>query len=745
MIMKKHFRAIMPLLFTLTALSASAQYHWESIVVESNEWNYQAATSEPASNWNQPGFNYNSWPLAAGGFGYGDSDDRTTIPSCNSLYMIYKFTLPDVSLISELLLDIDYDDAFVFYLNGKECARSTNVSDASPAYNAAVSADHEARMYSGGSPERIKLSAASLTRGLNTIAVHVLNIGSTSSDMSARVFLHAKVHYAYKLWQDPPAWFEEPISFESSNLPLMFIDTKGSSIIQDTKINVQMKVLDNPLGENNVSDTTYSYLGKAGIEIRGFSSAWVDKKSYTVETRMDYSDSSRNVKLMGMPKENDWVFNGPYMDKSLMRNVLAYNLGNKMGQWAPRTRFFEMYLNNVYKGVYVLIEKIKNDKNRLNLAEINPQDTVGDELTGGYILKIDRPDPGDVEGLGYWFSPYRAWTRIQQQVPFVFVDPDWDQLDVKQRNYIRNQITKFEDAMYSDDYKDREKGYYPYINVQSFVDYYILNELGRNLDGYRVSTYLYKDKDSKGGKITMGPFWDYNISFGNANFFAAGNTQGWIIDGMGDADSYAMPFWWEKLRLDPYFNSRLKNRWNELRSKYINDSYLNHMIDSCALELSNAQKRNFKAWNILSTYVWPNNYVGGTYENEIIYLKTWLKDRISWMDSQIQPLQDITSGTNELTDFPMDLVCYPNPYVDVVNFKFAINQSAEIRIRIQDILGRVVYEDTRNYSSGFHQETVDLNRLRNDSYVYVYQVFRDGKLRNSGKLIRQEQEGYYFF
>jgi hypothetical protein len=729
-------RYVLTVLFFLaqtTGALLSAQIHWESMVLESDTWKYLPATSEPASDWYQPGFNDASWNSGTGGLGYADGDDATTIASCNSLYVRKQISLSDAGIVKDLLLDIDYDDAFVLYINGTECARSSNVSGAFPAYNAVLATDHEANMYRGGSPERFQLKPSSLVSGLNVFALQILNQGISSSDLSARVFIQAKIDNPSVVYHTTPSWFAEPISYDSTDLPMVFINTNGQTIIQNTKIMVDMKVLNNASGINHITDTTFEYKGKVGIEIRGNTSANFPKKSYSLETR-NADGSNLNVTLLGLPKENDWVFHGPYSDKSLVRNALAYNLGNKTGHWSPRTRFFELYLNGTYNGVYVLVEKIKIDNNRCNLATLNPVDTVGDELTGGYILKLDRPESYDVEGIDYWVSPYRAPTTLQQKEYFLFVDPDGEEIMQKQRDYIKKYITDFENAMYSSSYANRAAGYYPYVDLQSFVDYYIITELSRNLDGYRISTFLHKDKDSKGGKITMGPLWDYDLCFGNANFFSAGNTTGWVIDGMGNGDAYAMPFWWQKFRLDPYFNSILKQRWNDLKSKYINTTYLNAFIDSCANVLTNGQVRNYTKWNILSTYVWPNNYVGGSYANELIYLKNWLRDRISWMDIQIQAITDITEILSP-KDLMLDLATYPNPFTDRVNFKYYMGHSGRFEIVITDIIGHRVLYYNEFVGPGIHTVPLDLSSV--PMGVYVYNVHVDGKILRSGKLVKQ--------
>lgn len=730
-------RIIFFLLVSIVSFTTlQAQSHWESMVVESVTWKYLVGNSAPPASWYQSGFNASAWNSGQGGIGYADNDDKTILtPPVNSLYMRYQVSLPDVSIIKDLLLDIDYDDAFILYINGVECARSANVTGAFPAYNAQLSIDREARMYSGGSPERYVLKPSSLQRGLNTFAVHILNQGGNSSDMSARVWVHANINYPGMLYGNPPAWFKEPLDYTSSNLPIIQINTDGQNIVQNTKINAGMKVL-NSGGINFLTDTTYEYNGQAGIEIRGFTSAGYPKKSFSVETRKE-DGSNNNVSLLGMPKENDWVFHGPYSDKSLMRNVLAYHLGNLTGKWSPRTRFFELYLNGVYNGVYVLVEKIKNDKGRLNLAELLPRDTVGDELTGGYILKIDRPEATDIDGVDYWISPYRAPTRLQQKVYFLHQDPKGTELAPVQHAYIRDHITKFEDAMYSDNYRDRDQGYRAYVDFISFVDYYIITELSRNLDGYRISTFLHKDKDSKGGKVTMGPYWDYNICFGNANFFSAGQTAGWVVDGMGDADSYAMPFWWGKLRLDPFFNSYLKRRWNEWKQNYLNSTYLNTFIDSCATNLGDAQKRNFRTWDVLSTYVWPNNYIGNTYDNELTYLKNWLRDRMAWMDSQIQMIEDVTVGVENPPVKLLDLVATPNPFPEGLSFKFYLQKESVFDLRIVDVTGREVYRYTTRMAEGYHDLPVELSVSRFPGRMFVYRVSVDGQTFSSGKLVRE--------
>lgn len=707
------------------SFSLSAQKHWETIVSGNDTWSYLPTTSAPPANWNQPGFDASTWKTGKGGFGYADNDDSTVIASCNSVYIRKTFKVYNTAMLDQLLLDIDFDDAFVCYLNGKEVARSSNITAVTPLFNSALTIDHEAKLYQGLAPERYILKLSDLITGENTIAIQVLNANASSTDLSALAFLFSKVNSSGLIYKALPTWFATP--FES-NLPVVFIDTQGQTILNEPKITAKMKVINNPTGINSPIDTLFEYNGFIGIETRGSSSQMFEKKSFVVETRTD-SATNLNVSLLGLPKENDWILYAPYTDKSMIRNVLAYRMGNMTGKWSPRTRYCEVFINNEYRGVYVLVEKIKIDKNRLNLGNVKPNDTIGDGLTGGYILKIDRPDSGN------WVSPYKARNDIQA-VPISYVDPECNELNLAQKEYIKNHITAFETALRSSNYTDPVAGYRPYVDITSFVDYYIINEISRNLDGNRVSTFFYKDKDSKGGKITMGPFWDYNIAFGNANFFSAGNTTGWTVDGVGNGDEYGITFWWDKFRLDPYFNSRLRNRWDELRSSKFSNSNLTRIVDSCATVLAEPQKRNFVKFNILSTYIWPNNYVGKTYANEVTYLKNWVITRLAWMDSQIG-LLDGVDMVNDLNQ-NYEIIAYPNPFSTNVSLNFKLKSAGQVNVVIHDMLGKTISNRTEQCAAGENEFRFNGNEINSGGNLYFYKISINGEMIGSGKILKKQ-------
>ncbi|MCC7430104.1 CotH kinase family protein [bacterium] len=439
-----------------------------------------------------------------------------------------------------------------------------------------------------------------------------------------------KFFFVFLLWSG--SVFAQ-ITLTTSNLPIVVINTLGQTIQDEPKIFVQMGIIDNGTGViNNISDPFNNYNGKIGIEVRGSSSQSFPKKQYAVET-VDASNNKINVPLLGMPSENDWILHAPYSDKSLMRNVLIYKLANEFGEYASRTRFCELVINGSYKGVYVLMEKVKRDDNRVNITKLNPTDVSGDALTGGYLLKIDKQTGANNNGWNSTFPPFPGAT---QQILFQYHDPASTELVQAQKNYIQNFIFQFENTMYGIGFTDAFSGYYDLIDTKSFLDFFILNEFGKNVDGYRLSSYLYKDRDSKDKTLHLGPVWDFNLALGNADYCEGGLTTGWEVNFPCSGDGFQNPFWIKRLKQEPVFWNRFSCLWKELRTTKLHTDTLMAWIDATASELNQAQTRNFQQWQILGTYVWPNNFVGQTYAEEVNYLKSWITSRTVWIDANIE-------------------------------------------------------------------------------------------------------------
>lgn len=731
----KKYHPLLTFLFAFFCQVTIAQTHWEGIINEGMLFKYSTPSTTPPISWISADFDDGTWKSGPGGFGYGDNDDRTAITVSNSVYLRKTFSIPTNLPIQQLSFDIDYDDAFVAYLNGVEIARSTNLPAGSPSVNANLSEDHEANIYSGGLPDRFLIPTSHLNEGENILAVQVINISSNSSDMTARVFLTAEIAGSKTYFGPMPAWYKKPIEYTQSNLPIIKINTEGQNIVDEPKIMAKMQVINNPNGINYFNDTVFEYDGDIGIEIRGNTAQMFPKKSYTVETRLE-DGSNNNVELLGLPKENDWVLHGPYTDKSLMRNALAYHIGNGMGNWNPHNRFVEVLINNEYRGVYLFVEKLKIDKNRVDIATLYPEDIEGDQLTGGYIFSIDRVQEGS------WNSPYIGRTGTSYTT-FSYIDPKYDELNDIQRDYLKNHVTQFEDALYGENFDDPELGYRAFIDVESFIDYFLITEISKDIDGYRVSVFFHKDKDSKGGKIKLSPFWDYNLCFGNANFYGGGIINGWTSDpkpnGIGEGDGgNEIPFWWDRFSEDPYFQTTLKYRWQDLRATILSDDSIHHFIDSCQNLLSDASARNFETYDILDDYIWPNVMVGGSYEAEITYLKSWMDERMDWMDEQIDLIEESYPHTPTTTVMEDMLVnVQPNPFTDRFEVQFNLKTKGNVKIIVSNILGKTVYSESKNAIIGQNSFVLDNNKLNNHNNLYIYTILVNNEPVINGKVIRK--------
>ena len=620
--------------FPFSLLSQSID-HWETVVFESDYWKYYVGISEPDSNWRTIAYNDSLWQNGQGGFGYGDGDDSTIINSTISLYLRNQFSIIDTSEIGSLVLDIDFDDAFVAYLNDVEIARSNiGIYGDHPAYNQVANTYKEAQMYQGGSPDQFiidsQLIDTILKQGVNVLSVQIHNQDISSSDLTARVFLSLGITSTNLNYSSPHAWFDPPLIFTSSNLPIVMINTNNQNILDSARIICDMGIIDNGFGNlNSINDTFNDYNGKISIEYRGSSSQSFPKKPYGFETQ-DSLGNNNNVSLLGMPIENDWILYAPYTDKSLMRNFLTFDLGRKMGNYCSRTVYCELVINGDYQGVYILMEKIKRDKNRVDIADLDSDDLNGDSLTGGYIVKIDKFTGS---GGSNWQSNFPNLGGGSTFIQYHY--PEGPALHPIQKNYIENFVDSFENALSGPNFNDTLIGYSKYIDVNSFIDLYIINELSRNIDGYRLSTYMYKDRDDNGGKLTMGPLWDYNLAFGNANYCNGELTAGWEVDDGGQGCAWNNPFWFERLLEDSNYVNKLKCRWEYLRVNSFHKDSIFNFIDSLALYLDDASDRNFQRWDILGTYVWPNFYVGNTYQDEIGFLKNWIEFRLVWIDNNL--------------------------------------------------------------------------------------------------------------
>lgn len=382
-----------------------------------------------------------------------------------------------------------------------------------------------------------------------------------------------------------------------------------------------------------------TWASRAGYHVRGQSSASFPKTPYRLEL-WDENNEDTDKPMMGMPADSDWAMIGEYSDKTLVRNAFSFSLAVEMGLNAPEMRFAEVYINQDegpleaedYQGVYAITETIKNSGDRLDLAQLRPDDTDPAKLSGGYIFKFDmaavREDEGEI------------------QIPCVGeADPCFEDLELtdpvepnaEQLAWISDYVSRAHATLVADPIGD----YASYLDVKSFVDMLVLNELTKGGDKYVRSVYLHKDRDQL---ITAGPAWDYNFTLGNL----VNDVEGWQVDSGRDPGAN----WFQRLFAQPEIRAAMAARWAELRPTILSDVAIEARIDAVATPIVNAGPRDLERWPAEEGGVFGGGGggIGGggggmdpegeqtaallTWAGHIDEMKAWIRQRTAWLDAE---------------------------------------------------------------------------------------------------------------
>lgn len=421
-----------------------------------------------------------------------------------------------------------------------------------------------------------------------------------------------------------------------SELPIVTIDTKGRPIFDEPKVAADMVIHNDRAESTQTLQSPVDYQGTIGIELIGHSSLRFRKKSYALVLRGNRGATA--AQLLGLPADSNWVLHGPYSDKTLMRNHLAYALAGRLDLKSPRTRFVELFLRQgrwglAYQGVYLLVEASGRSPEVLRIATLHPGDTTGSAMSGGYILQVDRVGRGD----DFFTLPGDPMNTHRDTI--IFVVPKRPQ--PVQKAWLAAYFEAMETALPPANSRSAPSRYSQYLDVDSFADFLLLQELLKNIDAYRFSSSMYKDRE---GPLHMGPVWDFDLSTGNASYDDGCDTDGWMVQTLSSRrTSKAPPLWWRRLLQDPAFVAHLHSRWAELRRGPLATDSVLVLVDGAAITLRSAQKRNFARFPILGRRVWPNCRIPGSdppayydsWEGEVHHLRTWLENRLAWIDANI--------------------------------------------------------------------------------------------------------------
>ncbi|NLA76167.1 MAG: spore coat protein CotH, partial [Deltaproteobacteria bacterium] len=360
----------------------------------------------------------------------------------------------------------------------------------------------------------------------------------------------------------------------------------------------------------------------AGIKYRGHSSySTFDKKQYRIEFRQGYGEqAAKNYPVMGMAPASDWVLNNPFLDRSLIRNRLLYSVSRELNVWSPDTRFCEVFLDGEYQGVYLMVEPVTNDEGRLNLARFGL-------ISGQTAYIVRRERPGTEDNPISTYGSQNGYTSHELSIGF----PTRRFLTERQRRWIENDISRFERVLYSDQFDDPESGYAAYIDVDSFVDYYIINELSINNDAGELSTYVYKDL---GGKLRKA-VWDFNNAFGNTQWEPANFEKFYVAESN----------WYDRLFRDKAFTDAVISRYRELRRGVLSEENLLRLVYENVEYLGEAIDRNFAIWGYtfnceLQLFVDPQEIIRdpSNYKEAVQQLKDAIVERGNFLDQNIEKL-----------------------------------------------------------------------------------------------------------
>lgn len=442
----------------------------------------------------------------------------------------------------------------------------------------------------------------------------------------------------------------------SSNLPIVIINTDIDSnsgvpleIIDENRVGADMKIIFRPEGTRNfLTDENNSnflnYNGRISIELRGSSSQFLEKKPYALTTLQANNVSNNNVSLLEMPEENDWILNPLAFDQSLMRDNLSYDLARSIGSYAARTQYCEVMVNGDYRGVYMLSEKIKVDAERVNIVKMTETDTALPQLSGGYITKCDKTTGGDP--VAWSFE-----TFIGNEVNFIHDTPNPTSVTIEQNDYIFNIFDSLE-TIASNQNSSIENGYPSVIDVPTFVDFIILNEIASNVDGYQLSSYFHKDRN---GKLRAGPIWDFNLTYGLDVFGDRSQTNVWQFN---NGDNVGAKFW-RNLFVNPTFKCYLKRRWisDTATGMPLNLNTIFSKLDSYATKLAEAAVREQTRWGSVPDFL-----------NSVQDIKTWLTARYQWLADNLGAIGNCSFPN------PARLVISKINYNPISNGTFTSNQ-----------------------------------------------------------------------
>lgn len=638
-----------------------------------------------------------SWTVCSGGpggIGFDSAGDYFQYMTLNlgeqmqgqtTCYIRSKFNL-SATLLKELdylTIGVRYDDGFIAYLNGERIAADNAPQD--PGWRSAASQPHEAQsmIWFDVSEHVDKLVA-----GENLFAVHGLNVDRSSSDFLIHFELSARKNYENNF---------------VSILPIIQINSDDSIPVNSNTVREgSIKSIDNGTGnEHRLGDEANDYEGR--LSITENATIYDYPKNHYMFTLRDDLGAVQDASLLGLPAGDEWILYAPYNDKTLLRNVLMGEIAHQMGR-AESPQLCHLFINDDYLGLYVLIEKNKFHSNRINISQPGEE---GDALTGGYILELgkNRVGPG-------FDSPIEPFFQAPHAIRYLYNYPDAADLTTVQENYIQSFMNSFENDVVNS------------IDIASAVDYFLLNEVSKNVDAYRDQTLLYKDRDSINPKLFLVSPIDYNNACGNTMKYSGNTIKGWELEYLSTpanirADSMYVPQWWQQLFEDATFTRALYKRWDALKDNVLSEDFVTEKLDSLYNLLYDDGILNFERWPVAGKPIEPYGKVGDTYDEDYDYMYVWMVDRLDWMN---EAMEEFITGVEYAEARPYSFSLeqnYPNPFNPQTTITYELPISSPVVLRIYDVRGAQVAElVNKTQAAGRYAVQWDASNFASGVYFY---------------------------
>lgn len=635
---------------------------------------------------------------------YISLDTKPLMGGRTSCYIRIPFEIaaPVLNELDFLALKIRYDDGFIAYLNGERVAAS-NAPPVAKWYSGATQ-PHEAHSILTFD---ISEHLTELKPGQNLLAIHGLNVSRSSPDFLIQATLQGRKNYQRNF---------------ASTLPIFVIRTQTNKSITSSPATANLGVIQTENKLNTLADPN-NFSGS--ITIQEDNTFDYPKSDFHFQIT-NKQGQPQDAGLLNLPHGDAWRLHAPYSDKSLMRTALACELARRMGAPASRTRFCHLFVNDDYFGIYLLMEQRNRHENRIDMSPLPPNASSGDALTGGYILSVGQ------RGLPGFTSSHLPFKNAPFLIGYHYMYPDAETISPAQQQYIEKFINRFETSLLNNEALSE---YEQYLDVSACINYFLINEMAKNIHAYRSSTLLYKDRNSIDSTLQIEPVWDFRHALNNIDSHNGWTVDGWQLDYLlnnptAKSDTLLVPFWWRRLYQNGELRQHIYEHWTDLRTNALAEDAVYKLADSLYYHLESDLVLNFERWNVLDKTIWPNHHTGESYDDEYFNMLLWLIDRMDWMDAAMSSWQFAAVHESKKPENFTLKDNVPNPFNPSTLIRCTLAEPAHVSCTIYNQLGQAVKHMNFGLQyAGEHSfvwHGVDIHGRNAPSGMYFYSV-RVGK------------------